>query len=569
MKWIWRAGVAAGGVLLAAGLSAAQVPGGMPAGAPGTGAASGLPGAPAPTTAPQGGFFSKMCAGFDACRQKLCASPAGQMLNNMTKPLSFGTGGVIPPFCPVMPSAQDLAQPGVAGASDAIKKDTLEAQMRREKVRFLGTVDCRYYPDAIVALTAALRTDGSECVRYEAALALSHGCCCNQKTIDALDACVSGTDKDGNPAERSVRVRCAAAIGLERCLACYVAPPIDVEPTEVKPELKGPEIGSPSGSPSTGVKKTSSDAPPPLLRLPDDTGSKKTSKVDNQKPTRESAEAALKTLNDFNALLAASRTRAVAPAPSSDRFSIYQIIKNTAAPSTPAVTQANVSLAQAPPSASGPPPIAAAGRTSLGQPSTDSTSTSIDAPVVTQAAPPRPLATDSMAAAPLTGTAMAMAGSAPSASAELHPELTPSVQPIPPAVPPAAPQTQFVASLVPSANSTVSGQPTGPSTSPTTNPINSLITLMLHGSTPMDRHIAIRQLMRFEWQKNPIILSALLAGAKNDPSPAVRVDCMRHLAGYQMIHPQVIAELGPLTQDSDPWVRDEAVKALAQLKHTP
>jgi hypothetical protein len=92
---------------------------------------------------------------------------------------------------------------------------------------------------------------------------------------------------------------------------------------------------------------------------------------------------------------------------------------------------------------------------------------------------------------------------------------------------------------------------------------------MLYGSTPMDRHIAIRQLMRFEWQKNPVIVSGLLAGAKGDSSPAVRVDCLRHLAGYQMVHPQVIAELGPLTQDSDPWVRDEASKALAQLKRMP
>jgi hypothetical protein len=92
---------------------------------------------------------------------------------------------------------------------------------------------------------------------------------------------------------------------------------------------------------------------------------------------------------------------------------------------------------------------------------------------------------------------------------------------------------------------------------------------MLYGSTPMERHVAIRQLMRFEWQKNPVIVSALLAGAKSDSSPAVRVDCLRHLAGYQMVHPQVIAELGQLNQDSDPWVRDEAGKALAQLKHTP
>jgi hypothetical protein len=88
----------------------------------------------------------------------------------------------------------------------------------------------------------------------------------------------------------------------------------------------------------------------------------------------------------------------------------------------------------------------------------------------------------------------------------------------------------------------------------------------LYGSTPMERHIAIRQLVKYDWQKNPIIMSALVAGAKSDTSPAVRVDCMRHLGGYRMAHPQVIAELGTLTQDPDSWIREEAVKALAQLK---
>jgi hypothetical protein len=107
---------------------------------------------------------------------------------------------------------------------------------------------------------------------------------------------------------------------------------------------------------------------------------------------------------------------------------------------------------------------------------------------------------------------------------------------------------------------------TASTTSSATNPINPIINQALYGSMPMDRHLAIRQLIKFDWQKNPVILSVLLAGAKNDTVPAVRVDCLRHLAGYQMTHPQVIAELGPLTQDPDPWVRDEAIKALAQLK---
>src|SRR5262249_21890713 len=166
----------------------------------------GAPGVPAGAAEAPKGFFAKCAAAMDACRRKICATPAGAMLNNSTKPLSGFTGGVFPMFCPVMPSLDDLNKPGVAGTADAIKKDALEAKMRRDKVRFLATVDCRYYPDAIGALIAALRTDGSECVRFEAALALGRGCCCNEKTIKALDMTVSGSEKDGNPAERSVRV---------------------------------------------------------------------------------------------------------------------------------------------------------------------------------------------------------------------------------------------------------------------------------------------------------------------------------------------------------------------------
>ncbi len=548
MKWTFQTGAATSAILLAAGLAIGQVPGGMPAGAPGAAApgAPGAAGAPTTTAAPQG-FFAKLCAACAACKQKICATPAGQMLNNMTKPLTFATGGIIPPFCPIMPSAADLAQQGVAGASDAIKKDALEAQMRREKVRFLGTVDCRYYPDAVVALTAALRTDGSECVRFEAALALGHGCCCNLKTIDALDASVSGTEKDGNPAERSVRVRCAAAIALERCLSCYVPPPVEIKDNiEVKPELKVPE----PLPLDPGIKKMNSDTPPALLKLPDDTSSKKIGKTssspDNQKLTRERVDAAWRTLNEFNALLAASRSHTSAP--TADRNSIYQIFKNTETPSISPPVQTSTAVVQAP--TPGSLMDSTPGRVSLGQPKADSTPTSVSPPIVP--ATPHPVAADNSMSTPVGNAPMTRLGSIPSTPIEeqTEPKLAPPpTQPAPPAAPPA-----------PLANSIAVTQPA--------NPITPIITQVLYGPTPMDRHTAIRQLVRFDWQKNPIVMSALLAGAKSDTSLTVRVDCMRHLAAYQMAHPQVIADLGPLTQDADPWVREEAVKALAQLKQS-
>ena len=152
MRRLLRTRLTAGGMAVAICLASCAAPGA--AGARGTAGGRGgspVPGVAVPVPAEPQGFLAKCCAQIDACRRKLCLTPAGQMLNSMTKPLTFATGGIIPPFCPIVPSAADLAKPGVGGASDAIKKDALEAKPRREKVRFLGTVDCRYYPDAIGA----------------------------------------------------------------------------------------------------------------------------------------------------------------------------------------------------------------------------------------------------------------------------------------------------------------------------------------------------------------------------------------------------------------------------------
>jgi hypothetical protein len=212
----------------------------MAPGAPAPAAAGAAPAAAAgpapfvsadPDLAPPTGLIGKMCAAIDDCRRKLCKAPCGQLINGMTLPLSGLTGGVIPPFCPILPSAKDLMKPGVEGEAAAIKKDAAEAKARRQAVRLLGTVDCRYYADAADKLIAALRTDGVECVRLEAAWALGSGCCCQPKVIDALDITVAGLETDGNPAERSPRVRDAAAAALEHCLACAPpAPPSDVLP---------------------------------------------------------------------------------------------------------------------------------------------------------------------------------------------------------------------------------------------------------------------------------------------------------------------------------------------------
>ena len=213
-----------------------------------------------PDLAPPTGLIGKMCQAIDDCRRKICKAPCGQLINGMTAPISGLTGGVIPMFCPEMPGVKDLMKPGVMGEAAAVKKDALEAKARRQAVRMLGTVDCRYYADAADKLILALRTDGVECVRLEAAWALGSGCCCQPKVVEALDITVAGLETDGNPAERSPRVRDAAAAALANCLACAPpAPPADVLPDpKRKSKERTDETETETAAAGNDAKKASS-----------------------------------------------------------------------------------------------------------------------------------------------------------------------------------------------------------------------------------------------------------------------------------------------------------------------
>jgi len=157
----------------------------------------------------------------ERCRQKLCKCEIVKLLRAGLAPASVATGGLIPVgnCCPAV-TKEALALPADSsqGAAARIKKDVEEAGARREAVRYLGTVDCRYWPEAEEALINALRADRIECVRYEAALQLQRGCCCTKKIAKALTITIEGTDKDGFPAERSCRVQDAAAMALSMCV---------------------------------------------------------------------------------------------------------------------------------------------------------------------------------------------------------------------------------------------------------------------------------------------------------------------------------------------------------------
>jgi hypothetical protein len=208
IRWL---GLVAG--LLMAPSSYAQAPAGAPA----------IPGAPAAAPAAPSNMWSKLCLTPDqkaSIKSCFCNTPIGQLLMGAAGPMSAMTGGLMGSCCARTKIADDLKKPAddPAGAAARIKADEADAKARREAVRFLGTVDCNYWPEAIDTLKTALRKDRNECVRFEAALALRNGCCCNNETIDALKNSVLGENKtDPFPVERSDRVRAVAAEALAHC----------------------------------------------------------------------------------------------------------------------------------------------------------------------------------------------------------------------------------------------------------------------------------------------------------------------------------------------------------------
>jgi hypothetical protein len=460
--------------------AAPPVPGGVPAAA----AAA----EPAP------GFFGKMCLRLDACKRKIADTPLGQLLQNAKKPLSALTGGIVPGG-PPKPTDKEAAAPGVAGAAAAGKKDAAEAKKRAEDVKFLGTLDCRYYPDAAKALADALRTDPSECVRYEAALALSRSCCCSAVTVKALTSSVSGTDEDGNPAERSARVRCTAAVALDRCLACYTPPP--EEPEEPKKEPKkgeGADKKQEDDTKGEEGEKGKTDA--------DKDKSADPAKVLSTPPSAAQVKRARATLEAFQQLVNVSQEQImpqVQPTPKS-LFHLVQASATEPAPNTGVVMPA----------------------------------------MMTQPAARQPAPTPVAAA------------SARTAPAQMHPATpAPTFARTEPKAPPVV-QTSAVA------------PPTMPSADAET--VKGLSTKALQGGDMAGQHAAVRELVRYDWKKYPLVASTLLLGAKTAQfKDAVRVDCVRHLAAYKMTHREVLDGLSALAADPDQWVREEAAKALEAL----
>jgi hypothetical protein len=179
------------------------------------------------------------------CQAAFCNCSFGQLLSSSLAPAAALTGGMISPTCDSnLPNAADLAKPSdsAQGAAARIKADEANAKARREAVRYLGTVSCHYWPEAEKAIILSLRGDRNECVRLEAAWALTRGCCCTARTVAALAITVSGSERDGFPAETSERVRAAAYGALDHCLAALAPTELVLEPPAPAggPKGKGP-----------------------------------------------------------------------------------------------------------------------------------------------------------------------------------------------------------------------------------------------------------------------------------------------------------------------------------------
>jgi len=223
-------------VLLASGCITVNTPSPAPAAADPTGAAVA---AQAPAAAPRGGGLFGLKKAPEAkaqCLADFAKTPLGQMVNNLLKPLGALTGGMLGPVGANDPAKQKLPADSAGGAAAKIAAAEAQAKAKIADLEYLSTKDCRRYPEAEAAILNALRAEPNECVRWAAAKALLTGCCCTPKVVKTLTVVVNQSDKDGNLAEESERVRLTAFLALERCMR--TCQPAKAEEPPEKPGLK-------------------------------------------------------------------------------------------------------------------------------------------------------------------------------------------------------------------------------------------------------------------------------------------------------------------------------------------
>lgn len=537
------------------------------------------------------------------CKYQMCQSKIGQLLNNATKPLAALTGGLLGDCCPTTPSPFELAKPGAEGAAAAIQKDTAEAKARRAAVRYLGTVDCHWWPEAEKALIGALRTDRNECVRWEAAMALGSGCCCTKDVITSLAITISGSEKDGAPAETSERVKSAAEGTLQHCLACY-------EKVETVPEVPAPPAvpQKPERSPERGTPAEREHAPPGGMSL----------------LTPEAAHLALyynhvmtmpiaQVVSDARRAMEKRLKEPVvgAPLPTGAHDLFHVVATAVGVPSSgrlsgPVTIDSGVTMAAPVGTASEPNGMMMA---SMEKPVVTTPSAAmpvVETPAVVVMPTGVPvemsmpdkkshkMASRKPAAAPMPVMASVAAAQVAGRDAKANafgpmspmdrPMRSPMDRPTsyasawsPPAQELPALSSTFVAGPVssvsapsssfapspcvmssPSASSVVPAGGFGPSIQP-------LLTVIRTSNFPSQREWAVETMASINGRDRPEVVAALLTAASQDPAGSVRAACVRSLAQLHLRTQQVVTAFQMLQGDIDPQVRHEATVAMAQV----
>lgn len=82
---------------------------------------------------------------------------------------------------------------------------------------------------------------------------------------------------------------------------------------------------------------------------------------------------------------------------------------------------------------------------------------------------------------------------------------------------------------------------------------------------PSEREMAADLLKRTDWKSEPEVLQGLTQAAQSDPSPVVRVACIRALGEMRADTAPVLQALEALRDDSDPRVKAESTAALQIL----
>jgi hypothetical protein len=108
--------------------------------------------------------------------------------------------------------------------------------------------------------------------------------------------------------------------------------------------------------------------------------------------------------------------------------------------------------------------------------------------------------------------------------------------------------------------------PVGYAAMPPAAPVSPVLLATLRESLyPSERETAADQLSQCDWRSQPGVVHALVAGAKSDPAPLVRVACLRSLGRMKVNTLPAVEAVKALKTDSDVRVRQEAEETLKVL----